>query len=76
MGPVIEAIEAGHFIDSQKDRGNCRACSAGRGDQDRVAWVECPVLKAARAEQLVYAERLRGRTDRDAFKTTMVETRR
>ena len=60
MGPVIEAIDAGHT----NGKGRCNAC--------RVPWDECKVMIDARRQQTVYGETLRMQRMAESVKRTAV----
>lgn len=62
MGPIIEAIDAGHVIDSTN--GECRA---GCGP-----WSTCEALAQARTDQVAYAARLKDEQDRKNYQATIV----
>lgn len=57
MGPILEAIEAGHYatVSDQPPNQGDLVCAV-----DRELW-PCTTLRAARKEQLQYADRLNQR---------------
>lgn len=71
MGPILQAIEAGHFatVSNQPPNSGDLVC-----DRDRELW-PCTLIVDARRKQLQYAERLRERSVADAVKQPVAATR-